>query len=43
MCQVVTIIDVVNTCNIFSCPADSNRLVIVKLKRNLDYKAQGLI
>ena len=30
--------DVVSTCNTLPCPADSNGLVTVKLKRKLEYR-----
>ena len=31
-------IDVVDLCNTLLCPADSNGIIIVKLKRNLQYR-----
>ena len=34
-------IDVVFTCNTLFCPADSNGLVIVKLKRKLEYRGHN--
>ena len=36
ICKVL--IDIVSTCNSFPRPADSNGLVIVKLKRKLEYR-----